>query len=310
MTQVWSLSIDEFLEIAKALSNETRVEIFKRIQSSKSLNVNEIAAIFDLPSSTATVNIKKLEEAGLIKTEIVPGTRGTQKLCSPRYERLVVDLSARREPDAGREAVIEMPIGAFADIEARPTCGMVSPQGIIGYLDDPRSFYEPGKLQAGLLWLSQGYVEYRFPNKVPYHCRLTTLEISAELCSEAPGYHLNCPSEITLWVNGVEVGTWLSPGDFGGERGLLTPEWWGVGNTQYGLLKRWRITDQGSFVDGQPVSEVTTSDLRIGVETNGFSVRLGVKADAVNSGGFNLFGRSFGNYEQDLVVTQRFEVQS
>jgi predicted transcriptional regulator len=31
-------------------------------------------------------------------------------------------------------------------------------------------------------------------------------------------------------------------------------------------------------------------------------VRIGVKDDAENRGGFNLFGRTFGNYEQDVVL--------
>jgi predicted transcriptional regulator len=32
------------------------------------------------------------------------------------------------------------------------------------------------------------------------------------------------------------------------------------------------------------------------------TVRIGVKPDAEHAGGFNLFGRSFGNYEQDLTL--------
>jgi predicted transcriptional regulator len=31
-------------------------------------------------------------------------------------------------------------------------------------------------------------------------------------------------------------------------------------------------------------------------------VRLGVKPDALHVGGLNLFGRSFGNYPQDLTL--------
>ena len=32
------------------------------------------------------------------------------------------------------------------------------------------------------------------------------------------------------------------------------------------------------------------------------TVRIGIKSDAQNKGGFNLFGRKFGNHEQDLVL--------
>ncbi|MFX9246770.1 transcriptional regulator, partial [Acinetobacter baumannii] len=88
------------------------------------------------------------------------------------------------------------------------------------------SFYEPDKVNAQLLWFKQGYVEYRFPNRTPYDCLLTGIEVSMEICSEAPLHNPDWPSDITLWINGVETGTWQSPGDFGGERGLLTPVWW------------------------------------------------------------------------------------
>ena len=42
-----------------------------------------------------------------------------------------------------------------------------------------------------------------------------------ELSSEVPGTNANWPSDITLWVNEIEIGTWTSPGDFGDKRGVL-----------------------------------------------------------------------------------------
>lgn len=47
-----------------------------------------------------------------------------------------------------------------------------------------------------------------------------------EICSEAPNHKDDWPSDITVWINNHEVGTWTSPSDFGGERGVLTPAWW------------------------------------------------------------------------------------
>ncbi|MEI3204121.1 MAG: hypothetical protein V8S73_05705 [Lachnospiraceae bacterium] len=38
-----------------------------------------------------------------------------------------------------------------------------------------------------------------------------------EICSEAPGYKEDWKSDLTLWVNDVEVGTWTCPGDLGAE---------------------------------------------------------------------------------------------
>jgi len=37
------------------------------------------------------------------------------------------------------------------------------------------------------------------------------------------------------------------------------------------------------------------------------SLRIGVKPDAENVGGLNLFGRYFGNYPQDIHMRMRFQ---
>ncbi|GAA3409155.1 ArsR/SmtB family transcription factor [Paenibacillus hodogayensis] len=305
MSRVLKVSLDEFLEIAKALSNESRLHIFKQIQKT-GMNVNEIADMFGLPSSTATVSVKKLEEANLIRTELLPGARGFQKVCSARFDSLIVDLKHTETESEESVRYVQMPIGLYSDCEVRPTCGLASEESIIGYMDEPRSFYEPDKARAQLIWFRQGYLQYQIPNKVPYGGRLTRLEISMEIGSEAPMHNADWPSDITVWINGVEIGTYLSPGDFGGEPGLLTPSWWGVRNSQYGLLKNWRIDEKGSFIDGRKVSDVTIA--RIGVhDAPAFQLRIGVKPDAVNVGGLNLFGSRFGNYEQDLLVRFDFK---
>jgi len=297
--RVLTASLDDYIDIARALSTQLRIDMFRQLLL-KPMNVAEIAERFELPVSTAAVNIKKLEDAGLIITEMVPGTRGTQKLCAAVINRIVLEASTAPKRDAN-SIEIPMPIGQFVDCSIAPTCGLVSATSIIGELDHPASFYEPERSNAQLLWFKTGYVEYRYPNRLPIGSLIKYLELSMEVCSEAPLYNQDWPSDITLWVNGVEVGTWTSPGDFGGERGYLTPEWWGVHHTQYGVLKTWRIADSGAMVDGRKISDVTLSDL--GIQRMPFiPVRIGVKPGAVNEGGINLFGRQFGNYETDLMM--------
>jgi len=41
-----------------------------------------------------------------------------------------------------------------------------------------------------------------------------------------PGTNADWPSDISLWVNDVKIGTWTSPGDYGDRRGVHTPRWW------------------------------------------------------------------------------------
>jgi predicted transcriptional regulator len=200
---------------------------------------------------------------------------------------------------------VAMPLGAYTDARAVPTCGLVSPNGIIGHLDDPATFFEPERLNAQLIWFHKGYVEYRFPNRLPPNVSLDAVELSFEACSEAPLHHADWPSDISVWINGVEIGTWTSPADFGGNRGVLTPEWWDGDNSQYGLLKVWKVTPNGSFVDGVRVSDVSIDALKLGVGGT-LTARIGIKEDAANVGGINLFGSRFGNYPQDLLLRYRY----
>lgn len=295
------VDVDEFVEIAKALSSDLRVNMFKELLK-RSMNVAEMAEFFNVPPSTAAFNIKRLEDAKLVRTELIPGTRGTQKVCAAVYSRIVMDTNTNLDLQrTGNSIAVSMPIGQFSSAQVAPTCGILSESAIIGEMDDPRSFYEPDRVNAQLIWFRTGYLEYYFPNRLPPGQRATDLEISMEVCSEAPLYNTEWPSDITLSVNGREIGTWTSPGDFGGKPGLLTPEWWGVQNTQYGLFKTWKVTESGSFIDGRPISDVVLSHLAIGNNPY-IVVRIGVKEDAENDGGINLFGSKFGNYPSDIVL--------
>lgn len=290
-------------KILKALGSKPRLQILELLRD-QVLNISEIAEALEMPLSTANLHIKNLEKVGLLMTELMPGERGLQKTCSRVYDAIVIQLPKGSNTV---EQVVEatMPIGAFVSCDVTPTCGLASETGIIGLFDDPASFYEPGRMKAQLLWFHHGYVEYRFPNRLPSNVKVNNLQLSLELCSEAPLHHEAWPSDITVWINDVEVGTWTSPGDFGGQRGILTPEWWDTWNTQYGLLKMWQINERGSYIDGMQISDVVLENLHV-QEKPFISVKIGVKADATNVGGINIFGRSFGNYPQDIHLRLRY----
>ena len=285
--------------VLKALDSLNRIRILRYL-ASRMASVNDIAAALEIPTSTAAMHVETLEEAGLIQTEFESASRGLRKICARLYDQIVIDLPVIDDPP--EQAVeLTMPIGAFVDCQVTPTCGLASESGIIGLLDDPASFYEPARINTQLLWFYQGYVEYRFPNRLPTGVEAESLRLSMEICSEAPLYNLDWPSDITVWINSIEIGTWTSPADFGGERGRLTPEWWTPRNTQYGLLKVWHVGEHDSAVDGMRVSKVTIHDLKLS-DLSFISIRIGVKPDAEHVGGLNLFGSRFGNYPQDLVL--------
>ena len=270
--------------VTKALGSETRLEIL-RFLSAHTCSVSEIAEALNLPASTATLHINVLEKAGLIETDLQPATRGLQKVCARVYDRIVIQLPADTERE---ETTVEvsMPIGAYVNTDVTPTCGLLGELGIIGHLDDPGAFYEPERIHAQLLWFRRGYVEYRFPNRLPPNVLLDDIEVSFEVCSEAPLHHADWPSDITLWIGDVEIGSWTSPADFGGERGALTPVWWDTQNSQYGLLKVWKVTNNGSYVDGMHISKVTLNQLTLPPGAP-IPVRIGIQEGAANVGGSN-----------------------
>jgi predicted transcriptional regulator len=298
---------DRVVQVLKALGSETRIAILQNV-ADRVVPLSQVALELELPASTAAMHIGVLERAGLLHTEMRPASRGLQKVCARTYDELVIDLP-RGVTHATNVIEHDMPIGGFSEVQVSPTCGLASATQLIGFLDDPSSFYEPDRLSAQLLWFASGYVEYRFPNRLPPMARPTMLQISAELCSEAPLHDPNWPSDITVWINDVELGTWTSPGDFGGERGRYTPAWWEGKDTQYGVLKRWRVTAEGSTVDGVALSGVSLVDLGL-ADGAPIRVRIGVRPDAAHAGGLNLFGRGFGNYQQDLVLLMQYEAGS
>lgn len=296
---------EQCVRVLQALGNETRLLILSLL-SHRAMNVSALAEATGLAPSTIAFNLKQLEESGLLNVQHMPGTRGQQKLVSKRYDEVHFRLPGVAIESDANVTEVSMPIGNFKRFSVKPTCGIASDSKYIGMIDEPRSFYEPEHVFAQILWFRQGFVEYDFPNNLPVGAQAQDLELSMEICSEAPEYDLDWPSDITLSINDVEIGTWTSPADFGGERGKLTPPWWPIEQTQFGVLKRWRVTPEGSFVDGGPVSGVKLADLGLEGRTH-VGVRLEVKESARHVGGLNLFGRRFGNYAQDLVMRTRYE---
>ncbi|MFC0471764.1 ArsR/SmtB family transcription factor [Halalkalibacter kiskunsagensis] len=298
------LTLGEAIEVCKTLGNEHRMEII-RLLSEGPLNVNDLSTKLKIPFSTTAVNVKKLEDTELISTELVPG-RGSQKVSSKRYDRIIINLRNDVKPPSDNLYRYEMSVGEFVNCEVSPTCGLLSDEGIIHIEDDPRSFFEPERKNAQLIWFKTGFVEYHFPNRIPRGSDVWELNFSAEICSEATYYKEDWPSDITCSINDQEIGLWTSPGDFGGIRGNLTPSWWDINNTQFGLLKNWKITNEGCFLDGKKISDTTIQQLNI--ESKPYiSLKIAVKETSENVGGINIFGAKFGNHEQALLLQAKFK---
>lgn len=293
----------ELILLGKALSSEIRIQILKLLDE-RPYCVNEIAELLQIPASSAALNVRVLEEAQLIRTELKPGVRGSMKQCIRQEDEILLLLKENKEKK--QEEIISMPVGNYVDYKITPTCGMVNDEEYIDGEDEPRCFYDPRRTSAKLVWFSSGYLEYRFPNAGIQGGKVTSMELSAELCSETADYDLDCPSDITLWVNDLDAGTWTCPSDFGGRRGKLNPDWWEDKNTQYGNLKTWRIDESGTYLDQEKVNDRGISAYCL-AEGPYISIRIGIKDDAAHIGGVNIFGNSFGDYPQDIVMRIAYE---
>ncbi|WP_276357648.1 ArsR/SmtB family transcription factor [Cohnella caldifontis] len=292
------------LNIFKALSSEIRIGILELLAKHTSLNLNEIAEKLGLTNGAITMHIKKLEESGLIDITTAVGKHGIQKICYLNEDMLSVELHPN---GAGNNLYeVEIKVGHYTDYRVEPTCGLATEDSIIGEFDNPSYFADPQRINAGIVWLTRGYLEYRIPNYLKPRQRFIELQFIMELGSEAPCYNNDYPSDIVFSVNNKEVGTWTSPGDFGGEKGKVTPDWWPPHLNQYGLLKMVRINENGTFLDGVRISNTTIHDIEL-QQNSDIRFRIGV-SETGQVGGLTVYGSHFGNYKQDLIARVLYDV--
>ena len=245
---------EQLCTLGAALSSPARIQIL-RLLYHNSFNVAEIAQKLQIPPSSAALYIRSLENAGLINTRLQPGSRGAMKICSRKNDQIIIKMTSD-DPEVSKVSSVSMPIGCFTDCMVTPSCGLASENGTIGFDDRPESFYLPERTGAQILWTAAGYVEYKFPYQLPHSAVPKCLILTAELCSEALNYKEDWPSDITFWINGIDCGSWRSPGDFGSRLGRLNPEWWGSGSTQYGKLVTLEISEEGCSINSRIAGQI------------------------------------------------------
>ena len=168
---------EQGIKVMQALGNETRL-LMLSLLSHRTLNLSALAEAINLPQSTTAFHLKQLEGAGLVNVQYLPGTRGQQKLISKRYDEVHFKLPGVAIESASNVVEVSMPVGNYKRIAVKPTCGIATDTKYIGMIDDVRSFYEPEHVFAQILWFKQGFVEYDFPNNIPYGSQATELQFS------------------------------------------------------------------------------------------------------------------------------------
>lgn len=297
------LQLDRF---AAALNSTVRRKML-RLLGENSYSVLSLAETLNLSVSTTAFHLKFLKEANLIKVLPNPNKRGNEKIVTQGLASVQIDFRSPLQYKSA-EFIYNIPIGSYTAFDIKPPCGLVNEHGMLYMHDNPNVFSTPERFGAILLSLSKGYVEYTIPAFEYKNKTISSFTFSLELCSECPNYNNNWKSDITFWINGKEVCTYRSPGDYGDRRGRFPIPHWPANSTQYGMLKKIRIDDMGTYIDETLVSMVTLPEL----ELNRYdltTLRIGIKENARYIGGINLFGKNSGDTEQDIIVQVSYRTQ-
>ncbi len=289
------------LQTYKALASETRLEILKLLANSPA-TTSELAQILGLSKAILSKHLKILEDAKLIHlSHNYSSSDNRKKVYTLKVDQIQIHFPTRIYLPFQKKTS-EIRLGFFSDFSVKPTCGLASPEHVIGDIDDPRSFVLNERIDASLLWFSEGYVEYKIPNLLDDSQKLELLELSLEISSEFPVSNNNWPSDISFFINDIDAGTWTCPGNYSDVRGKYTPSWWNSDFSQYGLLKNIRINQYDTAIDSHKISDIRLEDLHL-ADSPFIKLRIGIKPDAVNSGGLTIFGRDFGNHNQNILLS-------
>lgn len=294
---------EQICKISRALSVPERIKILHLLLN-QNMNLTSISQQLNLPVGSVARHIDTLVDAGLISVYYQPGLKGHTKYCSQALLNVQISLD-KYDPNElfEPETTVEMPVGMFSHCHITAPCGMLGKEGPLGEFDDPRFFFNPERRNAECIWFQTGELSYNFPTTSLLHKKCTSLSFAFEVCSETTYFNNHWPSDITIFINKKEILTFTSPGDFGGRRGKLTPKYWPISSTQFGLLKRITVNEEGVFFDNSFITKDITIDALNLYEGNAIQFTLAIKEDAVHKGGINLFGKNFGDYPQAIIMT-------
>ena len=298
---------EDFLEIekkSKALASNLRIKILKQLFE-KPLSISEIATMNNLDMTNAIFHLKILENAGYVLLKEITRNKRNVKFCYLNFTKFSIDFDNKIQTNQINKFVQSMPIGMYVDAEFYDFARMANNIERLAF--NPNNVFGNFRFNVGLIWTNGGKLTYAFNNDFCLTNVVKELVFSLEICSEAPGYRHDWKSDITFSVNDKEILTYTAPGDYGDKPGKLNPSWWSLGSTQYGDLIKIKIDNVGVYLNDILVNSIyTLNDLNL-KRNNKILFKLETKKDAVNYNGFNLFGKTWGNYEQDIVLEALLE---
>ncbi len=291
-------------KLCDALSSPVRLQILRLLQKPPHhRTAPEISKALKIPKTTLLHHLDKLEKMKLLGTTYRYTEKRAYKLYGRHLKGANIKFYYTETPSEHvKTKTISLGVGQFSDFQG-DSFNFNTQTKQYSYMLD--SCFGSERLNAQLIYTYKGIVTYTF-NNLAQNETPKEISLSLEICSEAPFYDNSHLSDISFWFNGVKIAEYRCLGDYGERRGILNPEWWPSVNTQYGKLATLTITEEGTFLNGiqQPqgkkLSELNLSKCRK------IDISLGNDSTAEHPGGFNIFGRCFGDYQQDVELTFKF----
>ena len=295
---------EQSIEVVRGLASPIRLRVLKLLNIQGPMNVNAISEALGLPQSTIATNIQVLElgpdphadrqgHEGPSE-DLLRGLRGDRHQLRPHAEG-----DDRQSDHRGGDAA--RPLHELQRQRAlRPVLdrGDHRPPRRAGPL--PRSRADEGG--ADLVRARLCRVQVPQQRQDPAIPRSSVSRSPSSCSSEVPGTASDWPSDITVWVNDVRIGTWTSPGDFGDKRGALTPalvEARGLAVRQAQDLVR---VSSAAPTSTAPGCRGSRSPISTWPSTTRSASGSACEENTRHPGGINIFGRGFGNHDQDIVL--------
>ncbi len=291
---------EENLVFFQALASDIRIKVIN-ILSNEENNIKDLAEQLNVSPTIMAKHVNKLEEAGIIKSRNISATRGLQKVCKLDIEKVSLHFGVDFNR-SGKINKLSIPIGTYSSYNFKPTCGIASTESIIGNYDDPRYFSNPDRFKASLLWFTDGWIEYPIPSYI-FDCKtVKSLKFSMEICSEFPESNSYYKSDIYFSLNDISICMWTSPGNPAGRRGRYNPVWWIMGS-EYGYKVDILITEDGTYINDSKISDIKIDDINFKEKKDSIlRIEAPSQKKTKNSGGFTIFGKGFGDYDQNLEL--------
>lgn len=281
------------------MSNEARLRILTLLHE-RPMNITEIARELKVSQPTVTSYVNQLEEAGLLFTRIQKGINGYGKICFLVHDALTVSFNNVDLGAPENEIVCDMPVGHYSAINLSRPGLLASQSRILASREDSSRFFHPDRMDADLLVIRGGTVQYLFPYNVPDDHRIVRLELSAEGCSTIAARQ---QTDVRLTINDLEFAACqLPPANIESPTRHM-PAWYPHDLPPVGHMLVWKVDREQTLFNGSGCGRKTLADLQLkGMQPIKITLAVGSDGEPLGDegSGLVLFGRNFGRFDQDL----------